>query len=132
VNWPTQGLESLVETQRKWLENIAQQSKQLLNQTKEATADKPIAEGDAAGVPLDLARQQLDALVEIGRRWLDFAGQQNTQFNQVLRDALGVKEPSAPANFTNWSQQLLDNYLEAQKRWFDFITPAFAKRPQTA
>jgi hypothetical protein len=67
-------------------------------------------------------RQQLENLIEARKRWLDFAEQQNTQFVQGLREALGIRETSTTAGFAKWSQQMMENYFEVQKRWLDLVT----------
>lgn len=136
ANWARRGVENFLEVQTKWLDSAIRQRNELLSQTQEATPEveevdeaHPGEAVDAVRRLPDFARQQLGNLVEARKRWLNFAEQQNTQFIQGLQEALGVKEPSTTASFAKWSQQMMENYFEVQKRWLDLVTRVPAGPP---
>ena len=129
ASWARRGVENFLEVQTKWLDSAIRQRNELLHESQEAVTEveaaEEVPEGEAVAAVRrlpDFARQQLENLVEARKRWLDFAEQQNVQFMQGLREALGIKESSTTASFAKWSQQMMENYFEVQKRWLDLVT----------
>jgi hypothetical protein len=129
AGWARRGMENFLEVQTKWLDSAIRQRNELLRQSQEGAAETEVVEevheGDGVAAVRrlpDFVRQQLENLIEARKRWLDFAEQQNTQFVQGLREALGIRETSTTAGFAKWSQQMMENYFEVQKRWLDLVT----------
>jgi hypothetical protein len=71
----------------------------------------------------DLAREQVEGLVEARHRWLDFLAKQNTLFIQGIQETFGIKEATPAANRVKLVEETVDNYVDVQKRLLKVVTP---------
>ncbi len=123
AEWARRGVESLVEAQKLWVDNTTRQRDEYLRvqaQVTNATTNSPVA--NQTQMLSGAMQQQVEALVETRKRWLDFTAQQNAQFLKAVKSGLGLPESSPTTNWTEWAQQAVDNYVEVQKRWLDLAT----------
>jgi len=131
ADWARQGVEGLLEAQRKWVESATQQRSQFFQAQQQTTEGEiPTAEAtNAAATMTSYAQQQVEAMVETRKRWLDYASRQNAQFLTAVRDGLRMPASSPATTLTDWSQQAMDSYVQMQKRWLDLATQLPFQRP---
>lgn len=124
ADWARQGVENFVEAQRRWTEAATRQSSSYFQQAQSQVQE--VAEGATEGTvdeirpAVNFMQQQVDALAETRRRWLDFVAKQNAQVVSGVKQGMGVTSPAA--TYADWAQQAVDNYVQVQKRWLDLAT----------
>src|SRR6476661_7376767 len=70
ADWARQGVEGIVEAQKRWAEIASQQSGQLYDAIREGMSVTP---SDVSRAVSDYAGQGLEAFVKARTQWLDFA-----------------------------------------------------------
>jgi hypothetical protein len=87
--------------------------------TTEPKAGKTIKTEKIVRRALGALQQPVEDLMDVRKRWLDFAAKQNTDLVNALQRGLGVSESSPAARLADLQRQSVDNYVEVQKRWLD-------------
>lgn len=75
--------------------------------------------GQAVDGAADLAGAGAAALLQAGTRLLDQVGRKNEEIADSVREEFQLDESSAAAALVDFSRQVVNNYVEVQKRWFE-------------
>jgi hypothetical protein len=123
TEWVRRSEERFMDAQRRWVDSTTHQRERLQREMENATRE-------AEGTPTpnfrsvtDLAREQVEGLVEARHRWLDFLAKQNTLFIQGIQETFGIKEATPAANRVKLVEETVDNYVDVQKRLLKVVTP---------
>lgn len=126
--WAKQGVESFLEMQKKWTETVTQQRDQFLEQVKKGYPfDVNTDPAAPTKAKTDYGKKQVERLIDTQKDWLDQATQQNTQILEGVRKAFGLPESPLINTINDWANQTVNNYVEMQKRYLNFI-PNFLSR----
>jgi hypothetical protein len=120
-DWFKQVVESMLDSEQKWLELAAEQNALTLKALKQGvelfrkTPAPPFSEW---------ATQQMETFMERQQKWVDRATRQRGQLVQRLQEAEKAAEGTPTPNaktVTDFANQQLENLIEARNRWLDFL-----------
>lgn len=121
TSWVKQIVESLLDSEQKWLELAAEQNELTLKALKQGadflrtTPTPPISEW---------ARQRMETFMQTQRKWIDTASRQRDQLIQKAQESgkevEGTPTPNAKT-VADFARQRLEDLVEARNRWLDFV-----------
>jgi hypothetical protein len=123
TEWVRRNEERFMDAQRRWVDSTTRQRERLQREMENATRESEGTPTPNFRSVTDLAREQVEGLVEARHRWLDFLAKQNTLFIQGIQETFGIKEATPAANRVKLVEETVDNYVDVQKRLLKVVTP---------
>lgn len=111
-------LDQLVEAQKTWFENAAQQNALLVETVNKMSAMRQNAPTDALS---DWVKQGIEGFIEAQKRWSEIAVQQSEQILQAFQSNADFSSYGENAIGAN-ANQGIESLVKMRNAWLDFVT----------
>lgn len=116
-------LDQLVEAQKTWFENAAQQNALLVETVNKMSAMRHNAPTAALS---DWVKQGIEGFVEAQKRWAEIAVQQSEQILQAVQSNADFSNADRQSTAKNASQGI-ESLVKMRNSWLDFVAQQNAK-----
>ncbi len=117
-DWAQKVLDQLVEAQKAWFENAAQQNALLVETVNKMTAMRQTAPTDALS---EWIKQGIAGFVEAQKRWSEIAVQQSEQILQAVQSNTNLSNFSDESTGSG-AKQSVESLVKMRNAWLDFVT----------
>lgn len=117
-DWAETVLKQLVEAQKTWFENAAEQNKLLVETVNRMSQMRQSAPTEALS---DWVKQSIEGFIEAQKRWSEIAVQQGEQILQAVRanaDVSGFDQTSTEKS----ANPGIESLVKMRNAWLDFVT----------